>query len=133
MRSYLDLMGIEQWTLRQQSAPMLPACYAYELLHQGQPVGLLLATATVEEAAVTQLLAKMIAALKCQPQGQWYPAQPEFSDLSHFKFVITLGEGFEVPEGVRHIPSYSPQRLISEPKLKAETWKDLQVVLTLLQ
>lgn len=128
MQDYLKTMGIDRWTLRQNAATVLPACYAYELSHQGQCVGMLFAAASSEDSATAMFLNKMIAAIKCEPRGGWYFTQPDYSEYADLKFVVTLGDGFEVPDGVRHIHSYSPQQLLSTPKLKAETWRSLQVV-----
>lgn len=132
MENHLSVMGVDRWTLRSNAAPVLPACYVYELLYQGRCVGLLFAASPAEDSAVVQLLGKIIAALKCQQRGQWYVMQPDCSDFNDLRFVITLGEGFEIVDGVKSIQSYSPQRLIVEPTLKVETWKSLQTVFTLL-
>jgi len=131
MPDYLKNLGIDRWTLRQNSAAVLPACYAYELLQQGKPVGVLFAAAASEDAAIAELLKKIIVALQCEPCGNWYSMQPDYSELSDLRFVITLGEGFDVDASLPHFQSYAPQRLIAEPKLKAETWKTLQAVFSI--
>ena len=132
MSDYLRVMGIDRWVLRQNVKPVLPACYAYELWSRGQRVGLLFAAATAEDSAVVALLEKMIAAIKCEARGCWYSIQPDCSGISDLRFVITLGDGFEVLENVPRIHSYSPQRLMTKPALKAETWQSLQTVFSLL-
>ena len=132
MQDYLTNMGIERWTLRSAIPSTLPAGYAYELWHQQQRIGILFAAAAHEDAAIEQLLTKMIVAIRCQPQGGWYSQQPDYRDLEDLRFIITLGDDFEVRENVQHIHSYSPAQLLAQPSLKAETWKSLQAVFTLL-
>lgn len=133
MHPHLALMGIDRWTRRERETSVLPACYAYELLRKEQCVGILFAIAEQDDPAIAALLEKIIVALQCVPRGQWYFTQPAYDALSDLRFVITLGEGFEVKQEVLHIHSHAPQRLITEPKLKAETWKALQTIFLVLQ
>ena len=133
MQQYLKTMGIETWTLRDNASVSLPACYAYELFADDQPVGLMIAQAAVADAAIEELLHKMMAALKCRWQGQWYEVQPDCSEMADLRFVIVLGDGFETE--VFEIPviqSYAPLHLLAEPKLKADTWKSMQAVFPLI-
>lgn len=128
---YLKRLGIDRWVIRQNTISVLPACYAYELQYESKNVGLLFAIAPVEDEAVCTLLKKIIAALKCESHGQWYPMQPSYV-TEGLRFVITLGDGFEVMDSIKHIHSYAPQKLIVEPQLKAETWQTLQAVFSIL-
>ena len=131
--SHLKVMGIDTWTLRQQESSILPACYAYQLFHQDELVGLLFATAIVADNAIETLLQKMMTALKCEWQGQWFSVQPDCSDLVNLRFVVALGDGLDLQNfAMPIIQSYSPQKLMAEPKLKSETWQSLQAVFSLL-
>lgn len=133
MRDHWYILGIERWTLRNRSVSRLPAGYAYQLWYQQKRVGLLLAQAAGDDPAISVLLKKIVKAVHCVPQGQWYPIQPDDADLKDLRFVITLGKGFLVRPGVPHLQSDSPERLLAEPSLKVQTWRTLQAVFDYLK
>lgn len=134
MNHYLKLMGIEQWRLREANppSPILPACYAFQLFHEKKCVGLLIAQAEAPSTAIEQMLKKMIAAIRCEGQGEWHPTQPIHAETSELRFVILLGGHLHSELPVKIIKSHSPQTLLDEPKRKAETWEALQGVFPLL-
>jgi hypothetical protein len=134
--TYLNMMGIDVWRLRHQQhkAQIFPAGYALALLREGRRVGFMLAVSETDDPSITQLLDKMIAALKCQRQGQWSPALAPVDDwLVGSRVIIALGDGLPLSEfTLPVIHSHSPKQLIAAPPLKAETWQALQAVFPLI-
>lgn len=127
---YLKHMGIEQWVLRSNQTPSQP-CYGFQLMKEGQLVGLLLAETATENQAVFAMLTKITAALKLEATGEWYPGVPDVSAvLPNCRFVILMGEFVESYDDIPQIKTQSPERLLAEPALKREAWDDLQKVLS---
>jgi len=55
----LKHLGIEQWVLRNNQTPSQP-CYGFQLMKEGQLVGLLLADAATENQDVFVMLTKIV-------------------------------------------------------------------------
>ncbi len=133
-QQYLHTMGIEQWRLRDiQQIPSV-ACYAFQFLKNGQLVGVLLAESSAQNHKVQEMLLNIARALKLEAKGQWYSCTPDMSAvMDELRFVIMMGEFSDSFDEIVVIKTHSPECLLSQPALKAETWKDLQKIFTLLE
>lgn len=129
---YLNAMGIEQWVLRGAQVSSVP-CYSLQLMRDGNLVGVLLAEAPQKNKKVAELLQNICRALKVNIRAEWFSCTPDLSGvIPHCRFVILMGEFSDSFDSKHVIKTHSPERLLSEPTLKRETWDDLQQALSLM-
>lgn len=125
--SYLEVMGVTRWRLRTEKAP-LPSAQIYRLTSEkGVMEGILVAELSNDAPArdaELALLSGIVNALRMTS----VEAPP--SENSALNCLIILGKDiarhYGPMQAARRVVTHSLKKMLENPSLKAEVWKELK-------